>query len=409
MKLWCRVMKILIKNRRFHGGAAISILEYVKLLKDDYEIVVIGDRGKVLESYEKLGIQTAIMPKFAYKSLILNFILIMKLSKVILIEKPNVIIANTFENCIFCSVIQKILNINVINIVPGGYLSNFHLKLLNSLKHSPSPFIVFSEENRSQLQNAGIQDDKIHVITNRFNFLSKEDLKLKNGDSPQPIGKSINLLLISRLDREKINSVIHVINTFSYLYNQCKDIQLHIAGDGEFLEDVRNKADEINRSVGKNIIFVLGYVHNVQQYIINSHIVFGKGRSIIEAMYYKKIAIVVNENFEMSICRANNMNELYVYNFSGRNLKQADDASELLKIIKDIQSGKELNINVEEIKKFIIDKYDINKAKNKIMQIINNYSSDKMPVITFKGILKGILQYIKIYFIAIFAWLTSKD
>ena len=87
MKLWCRVMKILIKNRRFHGGAAISILEYVKLLKDDYEIVVIGDRGKVLESYEKLGIQTAIMPKFAYKSLILNFILIMKLSKVILIEQ----------------------------------------------------------------------------------------------------------------------------------------------------------------------------------------------------------------------------------------------------------------------------------------------------------------------------------
>ncbi|MFA9457609.1 hypothetical protein ACERJO_12685 [Halalkalibacter sp. AB-rgal2] len=337
-------MKILYKNRRFSGGAPLSLLEYItKAEQKGHNYLVLGEFYQNEDKYREAGIKNIIdFPMFSMNSFIKNYFIFLKYYKEILKYSPDIIHAITLQNLYFTKVIADVLNIKTIYTVPGQTVPEYFCDLMKG-----EEILVFSDENKRDLIEQGFLDTDIKVITNRMKF---EELQSDNIIKPSSIKIAT---LISRLDNDKIKSVNLSIDIVERLYLEGVNIKLNILGDGEHFVDIKSKAKDLNEKYRTELVLVHGHVSNPKKYIAQSDIVMGKGRGIIEAIYYKRVCIVINENNQFKIVAKDNINKLKEFNFSGRNFEESDKIDELKASIE-TQSFSDL----EYMRKYIDNNYN---------------------------------------------------
>jgi len=78
---------------------------------------------------------------------------------------------------------------------------------------------------------------------------------------------------------------------------------------------------------------MLGLVTEVKQEIMAAHMVFGKGRSVLEPIMMNRLGVVVGEQDNMCLCLKDNFQNLYTFNFSGREIARQTTIEELSGII----------------------------------------------------------------------------
>ncbi|UTR16169.1 hypothetical protein MM221_06310 [Salipaludibacillus sp. LMS25] len=395
-------MKILIKNRRFNGGAPLSLLEYAKVAKkNNLDVSAVGAFYKNEDKYKDEGVQVYDLDYFNIKRPFKNVVLIYNYIKLINKLEPDLIHSVTELNILFHKVINPIVGVPVIYTIPGGEISDFFKKFKLEEK-----IIVFSEENLAQLKKSGYDMKEVILYTNRMSF--NPDMNNTISSNNFKNDNHINLLLITRIDQAFLQTIKKTLCIVKKLIANHYRPHLIILGDGDSMGEVKRLVSEMNESLTYNAIILKGHVKDPQTFIMQSDVVFGKGRSIIESIICRKISFVISYEGEISICNLHSLDNLMENNFSGREMEAKLSLNEFINTIINIKAG---NYNLDylaSLEEKLRKVYDIKEIESDIINLYtssakkNQSSNNKMF-----NYLKAIKEYMYIY-IRYFMYIVGK-
>ncbi|QDI90462.1 hypothetical protein EPH95_04100 [Salicibibacter halophilus] len=383
-------MNIFVKNARFSGGAPLSILQYINIIRKNYSVDEVKAFGEFMEQqeyiYDDNGVKTIDMKKYKIKSPYKSFKNFMFFLKSVTYDKPNLLINVTPINCVYGSIVENITGVKSLYIQPGGVVPRYLPKLLKNKR-----ILAFSEENKKDLINYGYNPGLIEVVANRMNFpVETRDLYI------EPVN-TVQILIISRLDDDKLKSVLSTVSLLEEVAKKVgsRNIIINILGDGSNYSEISSIVNKIHSGFDNKFIYLRGFVSNVNEFIGSSHIVISQGRGAIDAIYNKRVTII-NNSHDHGIVNKNNIEEFSLYNFSGRNIKQSFTVHHLVTLVNMIKTK---TINTEELKynqEFVIKTYDINYAEEKIISIINKNLNEKDKQTKTPVFFRALLKYISV-------------
>ena len=320
------------------GGAPQSSYQYLDILKHDgYNLTVVFQEGekKLCNLYQNnfdnmifdnyFGFFSDSHKYFSlYKAVRKEFKLLKK-------NKPDLVIVLGHLSGWFYSRFCSALQIPCVMLVAGGNLESGRYLLKNSRFSS---IICFSQENKKVLADYN-NEEFISVISNRVNVKEKFSDSRSYYDFSEK--KSVEILLTSRIDNDKYDSIANFIDTLNSVASENRKISLVIAGDGNSFEDLKKYAEGIGNT--HLSIELAGHIDNLVPYFEKAHIVVGKGRSVLEPIMMNRIGCVIGDDGKIEVCTTKNFDNLYYYNFSGRNLQKDNPVAELTALIDSLVDG----------------------------------------------------------------------
>ena len=193
--------------------------------------------------------------------------------------------------------------------------------------------------------------EKYMIVNNSLDFSKYPNKKIEKLNM-----NFDKLLWFGRVSEQKRNSIEIGIEFYEYIKKYNKSAKLTIVGDGEILEEFKEKYSK------KNIDFI-GAVSDMTPYIEDSDILLGVDRCMLEAVASKKPAIICGYKKNIVLVTPSIIKAAIKENFTGINLK--DDKEEILKY------------NEKELKKIIEKNYSYVKEK---LQITNSVYLDIEPM-----------------------------
>jgi glycosyltransferase involved in cell wall biosynthesis len=212
--------------------------------------------------------------------------------------------------------------------------------LLNRLYTKATKVIAISPELKKKIQTYGVHEDKLIVIPNMVDTDVFSPIVADPNSIVSSPAHSFKLLSAGRLDLSKELLIITVMELMPRIVSVIPKTQLLVIGGGPRIEHLKDIASKINHQVGKDIIFVLGRVHNLVKFLREADMVIGVGRVAIEAMSCGKPVIVASNNggfvFSGALVTKENALELSKSNFSGRGYCEKMDPERFYKVILEL-------------------------------------------------------------------------
>ncbi len=365
-------MSALIKLSEFRGGAPLSMYEYKKTLeKQGWFVAVAGEKkSNNLEEYiypsDTKCFDVAMFNERSFVSIIRTTILIYRAMKEM---QATLLLCASRNDFTPCSCVCKATGTALIPIIPGGSINP---KAKNMLHVKRERFICFSPENKADLISAGIPKHNIHVVSNRITC--EPDDRWKQHYTDRCLKEELCILLTSRLDSMLVSDVLAFMNTISELNKDGIKVQLRIAGSGNQMQRCMDKAKEINQA--NPCITMLGYLQNLVPEIYAADVVIGKGRSVIMPIMMNRIGLILGKNGALSICDDKTFENLYQYNFSGREMKKTISVNELAALFSQIRSNQEFVASFEVVFDMVRHAYNVDYLPQKFLPIVEQVLSD---------------------------------
>ena len=338
-------MKCIIRQYKLSGGAPRSLLEHIKVLKllGFDEIICMATEGekdlysKYLDEVSEVIIRNSLSflwtekkYKAVYEELKWEYGYIKN-------ESPDLVIAlGEIDGALYSNFCHQ-LGIPLIIYIAGGDLTA-NEKVIDLWKYCE--VICFSEENADIIKKH-FNENHLNVISNRINTtILFQDLENKYTKQQS----EINFLISSRLDKDKMSSIYSFLNMLKMSNLDNIDINIHVAGDGT----QKTKLSEYCNSISCDSVNIclLGHLADLTEEFRWAHIIAGKGRSVIEPIMMNRIGCIIGDNSKMSFCKTRTFDNLYHYNFAGRNIENPSTQNDLQDVISLICTGE---INIEEI------------------------------------------------------------
>lgn len=252
-------------------------------------------------------------------------------------EQPDLVIALGEFNAALYSYICKKMGIPLIVYIAGGTLNRRgpEIELWQNCE-----VICFSKENEDEIIKHYSQDH-VHVISNRISITRRFDDIETHYQTEQP---EIHVLITSRLADDKIQSIYSLIRLLSQCADEDAHIVVRIAGDGPMKEELLAFSSEMETPELQ--IQYLGHLDQLSEQFRWAHIAAGKGRSVIEPIMMNRIGCIIGEDGKIGFCNEKSFENIYHYNFAGRNLETEDSLQLMREMIEKIKKG---DIRREEV------------------------------------------------------------
>lgn len=376
----------------------MSALNYAKVLKaQGHEVSMVAeDIGReTAKLYEEAGIRV-IYRRLAGRNPLVLYALVRFLHRMASRDEVDVLIPlATYSNHFFASRAANRLGKGFLGIIAGGEFKP-PKALMRTM--SQEAFICFSHENIESAVRLGADRSRLHLISNRIEAAQdpawREHFTLKDG---QPF----TLLTISRLVPSKENSVRYAMKCSEYLHQKGLSVQLRVGGDGPSFEALKKEAEEINRRNQTNLIQMLGLVTKVKEEIQGAHLVFGKGRSVLEPIMMNRLGLVVSEEDQICLCTPETFENLYAFNFAGRGMMQPTTFDQLAQILLEIRD------NVYDFKPALAASelahahYNVSRLADQFLPVFNQeakrISKPESSPLRGLGQVLDVVQYMLIY------------
>lgn len=328
------------------GGVETVVLNQIQALqKRNYNVFIIGKFGTYTKKYSEYG-ATCIdfdfkLQKFYDKKM---FEKIDKIIKKYEIKEMYIhsseCIPYVFQMCVK-------YKIPYVAYIHGGYkevyewyINNYHIFKIYFPLYFKNAYKNVSITNKAkeniikmfELDN----NENFTIIPNSINFNNILVSNSKNSKS--------KLLILSRLSKEKEQSIINAIDFFKEYRKSLPEARLSILGTGNAEDTIKEYVKKLN--LEGNIKFI-GESDDVYSIIGQHDIVFGMGRCILEAIAMKKIAIISGYSKLTGIVKKNNIQKACEENFTDR---YEGDCEDVLKQLVDLDQ--------EEIEKIINENYN---------------------------------------------------
>ena len=111
------------------------------------------------------------------------------------------------------------------------------------------------------------------------------------------VGKKV-VMYLGRLDEDSSLGAKALLESAPALYRADKDVRVLIVGNGKLLEEMRKRAEHINKEAGETIALLPGGTADAAGYIAASDVFAAPSRSAMEALASGKISVIAG-NFGM--------------------------------------------------------------------------------------------------------------
>ncbi len=367
-------MKCFVVLYGLKGGAPRSLLQHIKALKKNGfdEIVCLTSEGddSLLEEYHRETNLVIIRETSvelwdkgqkwnAYREYRWEYYLLKQ-------EKPQLVVVLGGMNGAFYSYFCKKLEIPLIVYIAGGD-NNISENVLDLWEQCE--VICFSKENEEFIsKHFNLQH--IHVISNRIAVHEPfTDIK-----SHYKCHDAIHILIVSRLDVDKIQSIYSILKIVSNCTSERNRINIRIAGNGSEVETLRSFCATIRNPF--ITIELLGHVDRLIDQFEWAHIVAGKGRSVIEPIMMNRIGCIIGENGEIDFCTINSFENLYYYNFSGRNMDLNNSVNTMNLMLRKIKDGEIQEGDVLKVAKLVQHYYSAEYLSEQLSNVLAKLSTD---------------------------------
>ena len=268
-------MKImLITAEMDRGGAETHIFCLAReLVKMGDEVVVVSSGGELAEKLCGVGAEHIRLSADRYSPLSVLRGRVM-LRRIIGEKGIDLIHAHSRISAFLSYPVAKKCGIPLITTVHARFSTPL---LYRRLAKWGRPTIAVSEDLGQYLRdNYRIDGENIRVIPNGIDtsvFCRKSSASVKN-----------RIVFMSRLDRDCSKGALSLCNIGKKLLDRFDGLEIVICGGGEELEGIRERAERICNSVGKNFISVVGHVDNTAELLRTAHVFVGVSRAALEAL-----------------------------------------------------------------------------------------------------------------------------
>ena len=218
--------------------------------------------------------------------------------------------------------------------------------------------IVFSKEQKEKLINVyGWKEDNVEVISTRLDMEQFEknpeaEIEALCKEYEIDLAKR-NIMMITNFLGPKVEAIKYLLKAIPPVLEQYPDVSLVMIGSrGDFFREAKEAGEKINKTIGRKAIAFTGAIMNAQKLLVAGHIVLGVGRSAFEGMAHRKPTLILGENGYAGTVNKDNIEEIWHYNFSGRNNKHKVSpeilSGELIRLLED-------NNNYESVRHFGLD------------------------------------------------------
>ena len=302
------------------GGAETHIVELSKQLKTmGYDVVVVSNGGVYVPEIEAAGIRHYRAPMHR-RSLGCMTASLRILSRVIRQERPDVVHAHARIPGFLCGILHRFMGFPFVTTAHWVFQTGGGLRYLTNWGQRT---IAVSDDIRDYLiREYGVPEQHIRVTINGIDTdkfspqVSGERVLAEFGLDPQrPV-----VAYVSRMDEDRALVARQLIQVAPELDRAVPGVQLLIAGGGNVLQELREKAGEVNRRLGRTAVVMTGPRTDINEIAAAGDVFVGVSRSALEAMAAGKPVIVAGNEGYQGLFTADKLEQARAGNFCCRGL-----------------------------------------------------------------------------------------
>lgn len=351
------------------GGAETHVVELCKKLKSmGHEIFVVSNGGVYVKELEEAKIKHFKLP-LHNKNLFNMLDAYIGLEKIIVENKIKLVHAHARIPAFLCGLLKKKLKFRFVTTAHWIFKTSF---LLNKLSNWGEKTLAVSHDIKKYLtDNYGLDEKNIKVTingidVNKFCYDINYDDIVKEFE----LQDKKYLVYVSRLDNDRSLCAHKILEIAKYLYKLENNIRIIIVGGGNDEINIKNKAKNINKELGKKIIYMTGARVDINKFLALGNIFVGVSRAALEAMATKKTIILAGNEGYIGIFDESKLNKAIETNFCCRGCEKLDSE----KLLRDIK--KLLLLEKEKLSQLgsygfdIVKKYySVDKMANDALEI----------------------------------------
>ncbi|HYE83291.1 MAG TPA: glycosyltransferase [Clostridia bacterium] len=316
---------ILITTMRLDiGGAETHIVELAKgLSREGFNVVVASTGGVYEKELINSGIKVYRVPLDNKKphNVVKAYY---QLKAIIKSNAIDLVHAHARIPGFICGLLHKKMGFPFVTTAHGTWKTGYGLRYITNWGQKT---VAVSEDLRKYLlDNYKIEDKNIKVTINGIDtdkFSPDVDcsgLISELGLSPA----DRKVVYISRFDSDRSYIINKLLEIIPALVESIPNLKVIMVGSGNILDQVRERAQEINRSTGHDTIIVAGSRTDINKFTALADLFIGFGRSSLEALSSGKPLVLAGNAGYIGILDECSLEAAVKSNFSGRGYSKAE-------------------------------------------------------------------------------------
>ena len=340
------MMNILICMQQMGiGGVETVVLNQIQLLKKkNYNVFVIGKYGTYTQKYKEYGAKCIEfdfkLQKYYDKETLKD------IEKTIKEHNINAMYIHSSECIPYVFPLCVHYNIPYVAYIHGGYKEVYEWYINNYYIFK----IYFPLYFKNAYKNVSITNKAKDNIIEMFKLESDENFVINPNsidfnnvlENNSEKNNKTKLLILSRLSKEKEQSIINAIDFYKKYVQVLPEASLSIVGTGNAEDEIKEYVNKLD--LDEKVEF-LGESNDIYSIIKDYDIVLAMGRGILEAIAMKKIAIISGYKKLMGIVKENNIQNACDENFTDRFKQENENVLEELTHLTKSQIKKIVNNN----------------------------------------------------------------
>ncbi len=308
------------------GGAETHIVELSKELKKrGYDVIVASNGGVYVGELEQAGIRHFNVP-LNTRNIEKMYMSLKLLRKIITEEKVDVVHSHARIPSFLVGILYRSMDFTFVTSAHWVFDTSHGLKYLTNWGQK---VIAVSEDIKQYLIcNYNTNEKNIYVTINGIDTdkfspdISGESIINEFGlNADKPI-----VSYVSRMDEDRALAARQIINAAADIDSEVPGIQFLIAGGGNVFDELKAKADSINKKLGRQCVVMTGARTDINKIVAAGNIFVGVSRAVLEAMAAEKPVIVAGNEGYIGIFGSDKLETAQENNFCCRGCEMSSEA-----------------------------------------------------------------------------------
>lgn len=313
------------------GGAETHVVELSKELhKQGHRVIVASNGGVYEKELTEAGIKHYCVPlnKRKLATMVESYFL---LRKIIKNEKVEIVHSHARIPGFICGFLHKTMSFTFVTSAHWVFYTGMGLKYLTNWGQK---VIAVSEDIKEYLiKNYKVKNNDIFVTINGIDtdkFSPKTDGSRVREEFN--ITDERTIVYVSRMDEDRALVARQLIEIAPRLNGEIENLKLLIAGGGNVYDELKEKAEAVNKAVGRKMIVMPGARTDINALVSVGELFIGVSRAALEAMAAAKPVIVAGNEGYIGLFGEDKLETAIENNFCCRGC----DMSENEKLFNDI-------------------------------------------------------------------------
>ncbi|RJQ24501.1 MAG: glycosyltransferase [Peptococcaceae bacterium] len=341
------------------GGAETHVVVLARHLKEmGYKVVVASNGGRYEEEIVRYGVRHYKVPLHR-PNLLCIWRSVWLVRQIVAREKIDLIHAHARIPAFVADVMGRPACVRFITTAHGKFTARGILKYVSRWGEKT---IAVSQDIKDYLiESFRVKEENIVVIPNGIDVedfnphLPVEGVAAELGGGE---GRAV-IALVSRLDSELARVATNLIEACRQVQKDFADLRLVIVGDGDGMEEVAERAKELNAAAGDELVRLVGARTDINRIMAASDLVVGVSRVALEAMACARNVLLAGSQGFGGLITRDRLGLFRDDNFTGRRFKEKATVENLTRSLRDflILPKDRMEEEGRRLRAFIVDEY----------------------------------------------------